>query len=158
MIQQTMITNRTQFDVDRYAELKAKGWQNMSDAEKAEWSQPLKGCYNYTDMNRVESAVEFVAARLRCLGYSVPTLTVKTDWNKQDIPTREDIGRYYGNVAILREIIGIGNATPQAPTIYDRLTHSRANDLEQILVNIDSSLDRLIESWYYVGELYAGEV
>ena len=66
-----LITDRTQADVDRYTELKDKSLRGMTDDEKAEWQTQLKGAYNFTDMNRVEAAVEDLANRLTEAGYIV---------------------------------------------------------------------------------------
>ena len=52
-----LITDRTTQDVERVKALQAKAWQDMTEEEKVEWLSPLKGSYNYTDLNRVEEAV-----------------------------------------------------------------------------------------------------
>ena len=59
-----LITDRTQADVDRVQYLASVGWENMTDAEKAEWSTPLKGAYNASDLNRVGAAVTYISNRL----------------------------------------------------------------------------------------------
>ena len=60
-----LITDRTQADVDCVRQLAAKGWAAMTAEERAAWNGGLKGAYNASDLNRVGSAVEYVANRLR---------------------------------------------------------------------------------------------
>lgn len=154
---QNLITDRTENDVGRWKTLHNKGWQNLTEEEKEEWSTSLKGSYNYTDMNRVESAVVYVANRLTELGYPV-SVNAKTTWAVTDKPTKVDMDRYYGNVAKLRSIIAVYATTPLSPTTAKKLNYATANDLERILVDIDNLLSKLSQSWYYSGEIYAGEV
>lgn len=152
-----LITDRTQTDVRRWRELRNKGWSNMTAEERAEWESSLKGAYNYTDMNRVEAAVEYVAERLREIGYTV-ALNTKSDWDVTDKPTLADLNRYYSNVAQLREVIRVYQTTPITPTTEKKLDYQMANNLEQILVDIDELIGKTREAWYFSGEIYTGEV
>lgn len=65
----TLITDRTKADVQRWSSLKAKGWAGMADAEKSEWLSSLKGSYNYTDLNRVTEAMDYINEQLVGNGY-----------------------------------------------------------------------------------------
>jgi hypothetical protein len=152
-----LITDRTQLDVDRRAELKAKGWQAMTAEEKAEWQTSLKGGYNYTDMNRVESAVEYVANKLTLAGYVVIPV-IKKNWIATDKPTTDDIKRYMKNVADIREALATFSTTPEAPTIEQRLTYQMANDIEQILLDVDDLITKMVNAYFFSGDLYSGEV
>lgn len=152
-----LITDRTQADVARRAELKAKGWQGMTESEKTEWKTSLKGSYNYTDMNRVESAVEYVANKLTLAGYVVVPV-VKKNWTATDKPTIDDIRRYMKNVADIREALETFATTPDAPTIEQNLTYQTANDIEQILLDVDELITRMANAYFYSGDLYSGEV
>jgi hypothetical protein len=152
-----LITDRTQADVDRYAELKAKGLRGMTVEEKAEWETFLKGAYNYTDMNRVESAVEYVANRLTEAGYVVLPV-VKKNWNSSDKPTLDDIKRYMKNIADIRAALTTFYNTPDAPTIEKHLTYQMANAMEQILIDVDDLISRMESAYFYSNDLYSGEV
>ena len=152
-----LITDRTRADVDRYAELQAKGWRGMTDEEKSEWGTSLKGAYNLSDMNRVESAVEYVSNRLTEAGYVVLPI-VKKDWNVNDKPTLNDIKRYMKNIADIRAALTIFSTTPEAPTTEKRLTYQMANDMEQILIDIDDLVSRMASAYFYSNDLYSGEV
>ena len=67
MIIDDLITNRTQEDASYAAELAAKG-QNMTEEEWAAYLAGLRGAYNYTDLNRVTEAMEYINDRLSGYG------------------------------------------------------------------------------------------
>lgn len=143
-----LITNRTQADVDRVKILAAKGWQNMTTEEQAEWLSGMKGAYNSTDLNRVESVVRHLA---EILGVSV---TVKTNWVATEIPKQADMNRYLENIRKLRAKNYILAGTPAVPTSMNNLTYSMANDIEQILTDIE----HFTKMWWRSGEVFCGEV
>lgn len=151
-----LITDRTQADVNRYTELKTKHLHGMTDAEKAEWETHLKGAYNFTDLNRVENAVEYVANRLTEAGYVLLPI-VKKNWTVTDKPTLEDLKRYMKNVADIRSALTTFETTPEAPTTERRLDFQAANALEQILIDIDDLVSRMVSAYFYSGDLYCGE-
>lgn len=132
----TLITDRTAMDV----------------AQKT-----AKGFYNATDLNRVGAAVEYVAERLQTLGYDCP-VRVKKDWSESDTPTASQIETYRQNIATLRRQIVVLRTTPETPETIRQLNYIRANNIEQILLDLDALIDKLIKSWCFSGELYAGEV
>lgn len=152
-----LITDRTQADVERYAELQAKGLRGMTEEEKSEWETSLKGAYNHSDMNRVESAVEYVANRLTEAGYVVLPV-VKKNWTESDKPTLNDIKRYMKNIEDVRAALTTFSTTPEAPTTKKRLTYQMANDMEQILKDVDDLITRMANAYFYSGDLYSGEV
>ena len=152
------IVDRTSQDVARWKTLRDKGWVKMNAAERTEWLGEMKGRYAYTDMNRVERAVSALSARLVALGYLPSPLATKTSWTRNDAPTSADMVRYLGNIAAIRNSIAVYPTTPAAPSVYAKLNYSRANDLEQILLDVSQILDGLAQFRYYAGEIYAGEV
>lgn len=168
------ITDRTQSHVDRLKALRAKGYKNLSASEKSEWEgDAQKGAYNYTDLNRVESAVAEIA---KTLGLDLRT---KTNWTKWDIPTQSEMDRYLGNVRKIREALGGGSGIvggilgsftlgkdvlgtskgdtsilPGLPDTMAGLTYEGANNIEKCLsmsMNISDSAPRS-------GEVFCGEV
>lgn len=66
----TLITDRSQSDVDRALTLSAKGWAGMTAAEREEFEAGMKGSYNATDLNRVNAAMEYLDTRLKAMGYT----------------------------------------------------------------------------------------
>lgn len=152
-----LITDRTQRDVDRVEELAEKGWAAMTEQERAEWLGEMKGAYNASDMNRVGEAIAYVAGRFNGFGYNIQ-VSPKTDWTVEDIPTASQMADYLSYVKALRNAVPVMDDTPAAPAeIYGR-THQEANDIEQILLDVDALISNIAAAWYYSGDLFAGEV
>lgn len=152
-----LITDRTAADVERWKALHDKGWEAMTPAERTEWTGGMKGAYKHTDMNRVESAVEELAARFRNNGVRL-SLTTKTNWTRTGWPTAADMSRYFGNVEALRVATGVDVSAPSTPTTDTLFDYKKANDLEEILLAVEWWLDRVAASQNYSGDLYLGEV
>lgn len=152
-----LITDRTVEDVDRVRILAEKAWQDMTAAERAEWASPMKGSYNYTDLNRVEEAVAYVGKRLAEFGYlyAAPEAHV---WSANDIPTEGELFHYFSKVASLREAITVWASTPHAIGSINGFGANEANALEQILLDVDQILTLVSKAWLYSGDFYAAEV
>ena len=103
-----MVTDRTQADVD-YAR------------ENKDSATPLKGAYNYTDLNRVEGKVEELETLLSTYGYLDEDLTTKTDWNYTDFFTPNNATRYLQNIEKIRNSIALTESTPDAPRYNGRI-------------------------------------
>lgn len=171
----TLITDRTEADVIRAQELDAKGWGAMTADEQAEWSGGMKGAYNVSDLNRVTAAMEYLTDLLRGYGYNVdyqPVSITHTDgttdttWQETDEPTYYNLERYRLNVAAVRAVLSMLPTTPDTPArivassvgATDGLTWSGANDIERILLDVEDSIKRMEQTWFYSGEIYCGEV
>lgn len=153
-----LIIDRVQADVDRVAQLAGRvSAGTATDAEKTEWASDLKGAYNASDLNRVGAAVAYVAGRLNGYGYAV-TVTPKQDWTVSDIPTAGQMAAYLRDVATLRGAIAVMASTPPTPDSASGLTWQEANNIEQILTDVDKLLTRMEAAWFYSGDLYAAEV
>ena len=153
-----LITDRVRADVDRVAALAGRvSAGTATDAEKTEWATDLKGAYNVSDLNRVGAAVAYVAGRLNGYGYYV-SVSPKQDWTPNDIPTAGQMATYIQDVAALRGAIAVMDRTPPTPDSASGLTWQEANNIEQILLDVDELLTRMAAAWFYSGELYAGEV
>lgn len=155
-----LITWRTQGDVDRASYLLSLwGPDGFSgtETEKAEYMGGLIGAYNAEDLNRVGAAAEYLSNRLDKLGYSV-TVQAKTGWEARDVPTKAQTEQYLDNVSALREAIAVLPGTPPVPESMEGLTWQKANDIEQILFDINLLLGNIERGYIYSGEVYAGEV
>ena len=112
--------------------------------------------YGADDLNRVGNAVAYLAERFREAGYAV-NVSPKTDWTEHDWPTPSDMERYLRDVSTLRGLLTQLETTPNVPRSMAKLTHWTANDIEQILVDLDDSITRMKASMFYAGEIYSGE-
>ena len=124
-----------------------------------------KGTYNASDLNRVGAAMNYVADRLRAAGYD-PHISPKTDWKDEDWVTPASQAIYLGDLAELRKQFTMLESTPGVPPRIlatainsgDGLTYDWANDIEQILMDIDDAITRMKTSLFYASEIYSGEV
>lgn len=123
----------------------------------------VKGRYNNTDLNRVETAVGQLVTMLNAAGWSL-SLTTKTDWAAaseaapaQDIPTASDMARYLANVAAIRRALTFYRTTPAVPDSMELLTWQKANAIERILADAEELINNMLAARFYSGELYAGE-
>ena len=120
-------------------------------------NQTDKGFYNASDLNRVGAAVEYIAGRFAALGYACP-VTIKKDWLTTDAPTASQMEAYRQNIVTLRGQIAVMQSTPEAPASMAGLNYVKANNIEQILLDLDALITNITKSWYLSGEVYAGEV
>ena len=140
MIIDTLITNRTQADVDYVNTLTAK-WLagTITNDEKTEWLAGLKGAYNYTDLNRVGEAVEYVADILNQSGRSVSP-TAKQDWTVADIPTVTQMSAFLSDLTLLKS--SVRGVTIQVPSNMNNLDYQTANRIEQLILAVYNAINR----------------
>ena len=143
-----LVTDRTQHNVDRLKKLQSIGWDNLYESQKEEYrGYAAKGAYNYTDMNRVESAVAEIAPMLGL------TLTTRTNWNYWRnwyydyyyssagvgftgwgvFPWWSELYRYLSNVRKIRDACPSDLEFPPLPDSMDCLTYEGANNIEKVL-------------------------
>lgn len=115
-----------------------------------------KGFYNYTDLNRVESAAEYVAARLTGIGCCT-TLYPKTLWDMEKKPTSEEMKRYLANIYICVRQLGIPSDVFNLPQTMNSLDYMGANNIEKCLEMIDLYISNMQKQQLYSGTIYAGE-
>lgn len=151
----TLVSDRTLDDVQYVKQLADKiKTATATAAEEAEYLTSLKGAYTASDLNRVESAVSFIAEELReavpaiedyaesygaewqsvfDLGYAPDDyyVTVKTNWSRSDKPTISDQMRYTGNVKLL--INALSAIYPSIPDGLDGIGYAQANAIEEAL-------------------------
>lgn len=79
-------------------------------------------------------------------------------WSQEDAPTTAQMKQYLANVEALRRAIAVLPTTPATPESMELLDYIRANEIEQILADVDDLLKNMAAAWYYSGEVYCGEV
>lgn len=117
----------------------------------------VKGRYNSTDLNRVNTAINSVTARLYAEGYG-EAVTLRTDYTATDDVRVGELSRIIEAVKMIRECIGGFDDTPNAPESIRFFDYTAANDVEKILYDVDLLIDKLETARYFSGEVYAGEV
>ncbi len=162
-----LIYDRTEGDAERWLYLSRKldteGWAELTAAEKREWLTQLKGAYNYTDMNRVGSAVEYLGERFTSLithlieyralygvaddplfrvPYTAADVDIdpKTDWSIGDNVWADRAARYLIDLTVVRGLLPLAADAPSVPSDMVDLTIGEANDIERLLVVIDEEI------------------
>lgn len=146
----TLVTDRTQADVERVKVLAAKGFAAMTAAEQAEWLAGMKGAYNASDLNRVGTALNYLAGRLGPICGKIITWTAKTDWAVTDIATASQAETYRQQIQDIRDALAYPAGTPDAPQMK-RLTYTGANDIERILTICEELIVNVAKSFRYTG-------
>lgn len=137
------VRDRTQSDVD-YAISQIKSGNNSTE---------FKGCFNVTDINRIENNIRYVADRLNVLKYSN---TVETkQWDMYGIPNATEVTRLINNVS---KIITAYYKPPGSPTLPTTLLiYSEVNNLEKLLYMIKHLIDEEENAFRYCGTFNCGE-
>lgn len=146
----TLITDRTAADVARVHEFAVKGYAGMTAAEQAEWLAGMKGAYNAADLNRVGTALNYLAVRLGAICGSSIAWTAKTDWAVTDIITASQAAEYRRQIQDIRDALTYPAGTPDAPEL-GRLTYTGANDIELILALCEELIDNITKAFRYTG-------
>lgn len=146
----TLITDRTQADVERVRKLAAKGFSTMTAAEQAEWLAGMKGAYNASDLNRVGTALNYLAGRLASICGKSIAWTAKTDWAVTDIITASRAAEYRRQIQDIRDALAYPAGTPDVPQMA-RLTYIGANDIERILALCEDLIVNVAKSFRHTG-------
>ena len=140
------IFDRTQADVD-FATQQIQRWRSDGSLETTD----LKGCFNASDMNRIENNIQFLSENLSDL-YYFSKVTTKT-WNKTDIPTVADIDRVIENTRTI--VLSVCDDAPELPTTL--LTFVDVNTLEHTLYKVKMILDDMTASFMECDTFDCGE-
>lgn len=157
----TLITDRTAEDVRRWESLRNKGFENMTEEERAEWlADDMKGAYHKGDLNRVGEALNELHNKLLQAGYITyqTTFTAKTNWTVASIPTADDLKHYLKSVGVIREALTQFANTPPTPTNTRALNYEEANNIEKILSDVETLINNMLATRYFCGDIFAGEI
>lgn len=106
-----------------------------------------KGCYSYSDLNRVEGNVETLCHMAAEIGVEIE-VTTKTDWgtpgdfDTATWPTEIQMARYLKNVKDLCTALGLRVRLPES---MRHLTVAGANDIEIALRAAYEEIQRRME-------------
>lgn len=126
-------------------------WKNEYLKGNSMVTYELKGCFNVSDINRIEGNIKFLAETLSSLSYPVGVST--KSWDKLGVPTKADIDRTLNNINNLirgfyqREVTDL-------PSVIS--THSDLNSVEENLKGIKDMLDDMISSFRMSGTFQSG--
>ena len=112
----------------------------------------LKGCLNLTDINRIEGNIEYLAQKLLELGY--PSDVVVKKWNKDDLPSEQDIRRIINNIKVLADAFYQPNDPPALPSTMS--SYNDINSIEKYIDLIKYVLDCMVGSFKKAGTFKSG--
>ena len=118
-----------------------------------------KGVYTHTDLNRVEHTVGVLQDMARSLDVYLQ-LDVKEDWclpgeySPDTWPVESQMARYLGNVVGVLK--GLELSAP-LPDSMENLDYQGANQIEQALQQACDRILRVMQTFQYSGEVFAGE-
>ena len=180
-----LVTDRSQSDVARIKSLFAKGWENLTNAERAEYigsPAPLasvdgymlasldnfiiyaptgiqRGTYNATDLNRVNEAFVYLRDKMNgTYGFNL-SLIIKTDWTRQDLGqlgAQTLMEQYRQNVVKIRGAITQITSTPAVPASMRFFTYQEANAIERILQDVEYLLSVMDTTFVSCGDAICG--
>jgi len=144
-IWQTPIFDRTEADIE-YAKQKLNEWR----ITPPETYVDLKGCFNVSDINRIEQNTRYLRDLLTEMGYYIPTQYSKYDWTINDLPLVSDIQRIIINVEIIKEnfITPVGWETlPRTLNNYEQV-NTIEKDLQLLLNTINVVRSQYSDRFY----------
>ena len=154
------VFDRTVDDLMRAEELSIKidqsGFASLTPTEHEEWMSGLRGCYNATDLARVDANTIEIAASLTAAARPV-SIEPYTGWTRSCIPTQSAMARIRRNILALRSAITVPVDTPAVPCSLDVMDIQKANAIEQILYAVNMMSGNIGERMQRVNIVRAGE-
>ena len=141
---QTPIFDRTQADVEYAKQQLALGNNNVE----------YKGCFNATDINRIENNIQYLSDRLNEL-YYYNNLVTEDSWTKESTVYANHISRIINNVSVLMSAYHTPNSADKSPETL--LTYEQANALERNIFLIKVMLDNMVALFRECGTFWCGE-
>ena len=142
------VFDRTQADVS-FAISKIAEWRDTNSNDVYE----LKGCFNVSDINRIENDIKYLSDKLSTL-YYFPHIKSKS-WGDSGLPDILDVSRIIGNIG---EIISSSFQYDTAPDLPETmLNYEQINNIEENLHLIKNILDNMIGSFRECGTFNCGE-
>lgn len=149
----TLVTDRGEADVLRARSLMEKAVAGTATPqERLELSAAMKGCYGANDLNRVGEAVAALADALGGYGYGV-SVSSKTDWTEDDIPTGAQLAAYLAGVKATRDAIG---SQKPLPASMDAFTVEGANQIEDALRSVHELIAGMEDAFPISGVAISG--
>lgn len=106
----------------------------VTDRTLTDVGKTVKGSYNCDDLNRVGRAINEIAQRLGL------AIAAKTNWLYTDFPTRAALDAYIRLLQTVREAYYILPTTPTIPQSMDYLDYVAANNIEQMLTDVQTMI------------------
>lgn len=108
-------------------------WADVEYADANRGSlAPLKGMRNYSDLNRISGNLRAIRELLVDVGYIIPPITSRDDWDMFELPRESDIRKIKDDLITLTEAAPFFDDMPDVPEL-PYLHYQKLNDIESIL-------------------------
>lgn len=77
-------------------------------------------------------------------------------WYEKDVPTLDLMQKYLQNIEAIRETLGLLSSTPETPSSMEYLNCSTANDIEQILLDVERAINLMTQTFVACGPATCG--
>lgn len=132
---QTPITDRTDEDVEKVKEYDLIGYKNLTNDQRLEWVNELKGSLNRSDLNRIENNIGYLAEQ------TLISLPIMSRWAYEDIFDLSNANRILTNIQKLvsRFSFRVQPQIPGAPLN----SYQKINQIESLLLRMYEALSRI---------------
>lgn len=145
------VYDRTNEDV-AFAQEQIQKWIDAKLSGNPVETYELKGCFNLTDINRIEGDIQYISDRLDELHY--PPGTSCKVWERSGLPTARDVKRILSNVRLIIAAYHQQADVPDVPE--DMSTFSDINAVEENLCAIKQLLDSMVDGFQKSGMFKSG--
>ena len=112
--------------------------------------------YDLSDVLRVSALTKVLNIMLKTNGYVSELNNNILTWNYGDYPSSSEIEDFLQNVKNLKNVFGTNVKLTLPSSIYNAIIED-FNSIEKILEDMLNMFYTLINSYYYLGELFSGE-
>ena len=112
----------------------------------------LKGCLNFSDLNRIEEDIKYLAERL--IAYRYPIVVNCKEWVGSDLPTIVDMQRIANNIRLL--FTGFATPSEYSPVPEVMLSYNDINAIEHNLYLLKQMIDVMENSFIMSGTYQCG--
>ena len=149
-----MITDRTLNDVTEAKKIRASKIQKFIELTDEETAIVEKGLITLNTLNRIEIKQAEVDSMLYRMGYTGGEIVNKY-WSNATYFNEYDLQRIVDNVATLRKKFFVVADTPRNPK--SRFDYIEFNNIEKILVDIETMIDDMKSYYRECDTFYCGE-
>lgn len=149
----SLVTDRTDNDVTRIQRIISTKKELRTPEEQAELdSHASKGAYNYTDLNRVSEAMEYLVAQLNKYGYIVAGYSPveispgRYTWVENERIYPQHMEKYLANIKAVRNTLSVATSTPEVPASMRQLSPETANNIEKILLAVEQVIEQTVKA------------
>lgn len=129
---------------------------NTNNENSGEWSIRLSNTSEYhyyrlsiTEANTTSAYVNIGKIELTAQKREQSSvITTRPYWAEGDIPTLSQMEQYLQNVSNIRAVLEVLDTTPPVPSDMVGLTFEEANDIERILVDVETVINWVVAGFF----------